>query len=156
MPASRWSRRCCAMPTSRAPTRFSPPAMPRRCCRSRGSGNGRCSRGRCIARRASSIGPMRMARRLGACILTLFFLVQGVAAEDEVARGVYASMEPRIRAEYEAMLAGFSREAQGSQSESALRVIKLLKVIYYNKAALHAACVAESDRVLPPDAANDA
>ena len=33
-PACRWSRRCCAMPTSRPPTRSSRPATPPRCCRS--------------------------------------------------------------------------------------------------------------------------
>ncbi len=31
---ARWSRRCCAMPTSRPPTRSSRPATPPRCCRS--------------------------------------------------------------------------------------------------------------------------
>ena len=32
-PASRCARTCCAMPTSPRPTRYSRPAMPRRCCR---------------------------------------------------------------------------------------------------------------------------
>ena len=50
--------RCCAMPTSRRPTRSSPPATPRRCCRSPASASARCSPVRSTARRGSSTGPI--------------------------------------------------------------------------------------------------
>ena len=62
--------RAALSPTSRRPTRSSPPATPPRCCRSRASASARCSPARSTARRGSSIGPSRMAHEDGPLLCT--------------------------------------------------------------------------------------
>src|SRR4051794_38540269 len=161
-PACRWSRRCCAIPTSRPPTKSSPPAMPPRCCRSPASASAHCSPVRFIVRRGSFIGPLRITPeswldlRMKRALVFLLLLAAAsqVCAEDDAVQRVYAAMEPRIRGEYEFHLAGVARQVLGSGAPASKIELfqKRLKLLAYNRAVLVAYCIADAERDRPPNA----
>jgi len=75
-----------------------------------------------------------------------------VDAQDSTVRAVYASMAPSVRQEYEGLLAAVARGATGGPNANAPKVREMLKMLYYNKAALFAVCVAEAEKVRSPRA----
>lgn len=93
-----------------------------------------------------------MVRRLGCCtLILLWFVARGLAAQDEIELGVYASIEQSIRAEYEGMLARWAHRPDNNSTEKTTEFIDHLKMIFYNKAALYAVCAGEADHDRPPD-----
>jgi hypothetical protein len=96
-----------------------------------------------------------MALRMGQALSVLILLDAGVArAQEELVQRIYASMEPRIHAEYEFNLAGVTRHVLGSGAPlSKIEPFKeRMKVLAYNKAALFASCVAAGEKDRKPDA----
>jgi hypothetical protein len=85
--------------------------------------------------------------------LILPLLATGSArAQDDAVRAVYASMAQSVQQEYEGLLASVARGATGGPNANAPKVREMLKMLYYNKAALFAVCAAEAERIRSPRA----
>src|SRR5947208_16213350 len=97
-----------------------------------------------------------MAPRMTRALMFLLLLAAAsqVRAQDDAVQRVYAALEPRIRAEYEFHLAGVARQVLGSGAPASKIELfqKQLKMLAYNRAVLVHYCIAETERVRPPNA----
>jgi hypothetical protein len=76
-------------------------------------------------------------------------------APDEAVQRVYATIAPRIRAEYEFQLRGVAQQvlSSGAPASKIEFFQKRVKLLAYNRATLIAYCVADAERDRPPTAA---
>jgi hypothetical protein len=96
---------------------------------------------------------MRMLRKAALALMLFLPLAAGPArAQDDAVRSIYESMAPNVQQEYEALLGALARGATGGPGANAPKTREMLKVLYYNKAALFAFCAAEAERVRSPRA----
>jgi hypothetical protein len=74
---------------------------------------------------------------------------------DEAVQRAYATIAPRIRAEYEFQLRGVAQQVLGSGAPASKIEFfqKRVKLLAYNRATLIAYCVADAERDRPPTAA---
>jgi hypothetical protein len=93
--------------------------------------------------------PTVMIRALALLIL---MAATGLArGEDDVMRGIYASVENNLRREYDELMRDilFGKGGPAAKSEKTQHT---LKVIYYNKAVMFAICAGEAERYRSPQA----
>jgi hypothetical protein len=84
-------------------------------------------------------------------LLILIVAASPVLAQDDVTRGIYASVENNLRREYDELMRDilFGKGGPAAKMEKTQHT---LKVIYYNKAVMFAMCAAEAERVRLPQA----
>jgi hypothetical protein len=72
--------------------------------------------------------------------------------QDEVTRGIYASIETDIHREYDAVLGVISRKEADNPAGRFEKMRETVKLMYYNKAVLFSNCIAEAEQYRSPGA----